>query len=149
MATRRTALAERPSTIVRSLAYGKMTKGDAVRVQGERGEWEFRSHCVNTQTGSEWLDVFGGEPGYETLRAFRIDRVRPAPKRRARHVTGAVLTGAVLLAGGSSAGAATLGDRVGQPGHQRFQPHCRVTEIIDPHDGHVIGHVTQCVVRRG
>jgi hypothetical protein len=70
------------SYIVRSETYGEFTYGTPVRIVGERGRWSFRHHCVNTDTGSEWLDVFGGEPGAETLRAFKADRVVPAGRRK-------------------------------------------------------------------
>jgi hypothetical protein len=75
------------SYIVRAETYGELTYGAPVKIVGERGRWSFRHHCVNTDTGSEWLDVFGGEPGTETLRAFRIDRVvliRPKGYRKPR-----------------------------------------------------------------
>lgn len=70
------------SYIVRSETHGDLTIGTPVRVAGERGRWSFRHHCVNTDTGSEWLDVFGGNPGEETLRAFRIDQVTATGKRQ-------------------------------------------------------------------
>ena len=72
------------SYILRHESYGEFTHGDVVLIRGERGTWHFRHHCVNTDTGSEWLDVFGGEKGYETLRAFRPERVRAVPVRGRR-----------------------------------------------------------------
>jgi hypothetical protein len=78
------------SYIVRNETYGELTTGTPVKIAGERGRWSFRHHCVNTDTGSEWLDVFGGEPGTETLRAFKADRViaiRPKGTRRRRKPT--------------------------------------------------------------
>lgn len=70
--------------IIYSGTHGELSRGDKVKVAGERGRWEFRNYCVNADTGSEWLDVFGGTPGCETLRAFKIERVTPIRKRRAR-----------------------------------------------------------------
>lgn len=78
---RRTTANARPSYILRVETYGGLTSGSPVRVRGERGSWSFRAYCVNTDTGSEWLDVFGGLPGYGTLRAFALDRVQLRGKR--------------------------------------------------------------------
>jgi len=83
-----------PRYIVRNAEYGEFTYGAPVKVSGERGRWEFRHHCVNTDTGSEWVDVFGGVPGTETLRAFKPDRVslvRPKGYRRPRRTATEVL----------------------------------------------------------
>lgn len=77
--------AQRPSFIVRSHQHGELTKGDPVRVQGERGCFTFSAYVVNVDTGNEWFDVMGGTPGCETMRAFRLDRVtKIQPKRRRR-----------------------------------------------------------------
>lgn len=64
------------SSILRNETYGELTKGDRVDIAGEIGSWHFVAHCTNLDTGSEWLDVYGGVPGTETVRAFHADRVR-------------------------------------------------------------------------
>lgn len=82
MRTKRASSVASTSPIIHSDAHGDLRRGDSVKVAGERGRWEFRSYCVNADTGSEWLDVFGGTPGCETIRAFKIERVSPLRKRR-------------------------------------------------------------------
>lgn len=77
----------RRNYIIRHETHGEFTKGAPVKVSGERGRWTFLYYCVNTDTGSEWVDVFGGENGTETLRAFKEDRItliRPKGYRRPR-----------------------------------------------------------------
>lgn len=89
MLTSRKASAASRSSIVRSETYGDLTKGAPVKITGESGSWRFLCHCVNVDTGSEWLDVFGGTSGAETLRAFKAERVTLIrPKQRGRRPAG-------------------------------------------------------------
>lgn len=55
--------------------------GDRVKVKGKQGTYQFRRHALHRDTGNEWLDLWGGRAGYEAIRAYRIDQVRPARKR--------------------------------------------------------------------
>lgn len=75
VSSKRASSVQSRSNIIRHTEHGDFKKGSPVRIAGERGKWEFLYHCVNADTGSEWIDVFGGEPGAETLRAFKEDRV--------------------------------------------------------------------------
>ena len=68
--------------VIRTDTYRDLAKGDPVRVQGERGKFKFVCHCANLDTGSEWLDVFGGLPHCETMRAFGIERVTKIRSQR-------------------------------------------------------------------
>jgi hypothetical protein len=52
-----------------------LTPGRELRIRGQRGRFRFVKAVHNTRTGAEWIDVFGGPKGYETLRSFRRDRV--------------------------------------------------------------------------
>jgi hypothetical protein len=61
--------------IVHRDEFHDLKKGCAVRVKGEPGRFTFVAWCANTDTAAEWIDVFGGPSGYETMRAFKPDRV--------------------------------------------------------------------------
>lgn len=66
-----------------------LTPGRELKVSGERGTFRFVRHVTNTRTGAAWLDVYGGPPGHECLRAFYVDRVtRVARTQRMRQATG-------------------------------------------------------------
>lgn len=83
--TRKNSSLRSLSYILRNETYEGLTKGDHVEVVGEIGSWSFLYHCTNTDTGSEWLDVYGGVPGTETVRAFHADRVKAVgPRYRPR-----------------------------------------------------------------
>ena len=71
---------------IRLGTYGKIEKGDIVRVNGEYGmRFVFKEHVTNSVTGSEWLDCWELHRGQKAgLRSFRPDRVKPTKKRRKR-----------------------------------------------------------------
>lgn len=46
-----------------------------LKIAGERGRFRFIKY-VKTETGAEWIDVWGGTKGSETWRSFRPDRVK-------------------------------------------------------------------------
>ena len=48
--------------------------GTELKITGQRGRFRFVKH-VNTGT-SEWIDVWGGPKGAESLRSFRMDQVK-------------------------------------------------------------------------
>lgn len=81
------------SVIVRTTEYLTYKEGDKVIVLDEGGRkipavtFEFRCHAVNTKTGAEWLEVYGGKHGHHTSRAFKIERVEPSRTRRRRKKT--------------------------------------------------------------
>jgi len=52
-----------------------LTPGRELKVSGERGAFRFVRHVTNVRTGATWLDVYGGAPGHETMRAFYPERV--------------------------------------------------------------------------
>jgi hypothetical protein len=67
-----------------------LTPGRELKVKGERGTFRFVRHVTNTRTGAEWIDVYGGAAGHETMRAFYADKVtRVSRSRRMRPTTGA------------------------------------------------------------
>lgn len=70
--------------IIKDTTWGDFVKGAMVRVTGERGQFKFLAHCANIDTGSEWVDVYGGPAGHETMRSFRLERVKLIPARTRR-----------------------------------------------------------------
>ena len=55
-----------------------MRVGDPVVVSGlgMRGAtWTFRAHVVNTNNGTESIEVVGGRPGDRTIRSFGPERI--------------------------------------------------------------------------
>jgi hypothetical protein len=70
-----------------------VTPGTEVTIRGERGRFRFVKH-VRNGAGNEWVDVYGGPKGHETLRSFRPARIRTvhrrATMRTARYATVAV-----------------------------------------------------------
>jgi hypothetical protein len=44
--------------------------------------WEFRAHVVNTNNGTESVEVVGGRPGDRTIRSFGPERIYAAKGRR-------------------------------------------------------------------
>lgn len=69
-----------------SLALPSRTieRGEEVRIRGERGvRFRFAGVSTNTETGATWIDcyeVFRGVGG--VMRAFRLERLVPLPRRR-------------------------------------------------------------------
>lgn len=56
---------------------GRMVSaGMELSIRGERGRFRFVKHVRNDRTGKEWIDVYGGAKGHETIRSFRPERVR-------------------------------------------------------------------------
>lgn len=65
--------------------WNGISKGDPVKVNGERGEFTFQSiHEKDGQVIS--VIVHGGTLGNKTIRAFYPHRVTKAPKRRKRNI---------------------------------------------------------------
>lgn len=56
--------------------------GTELAIRGERGRFRFVKHVRNTRTGLEWIDVYGGPSGHETIRSFRPERVRTVRTKR-------------------------------------------------------------------
>jgi hypothetical protein len=48
-------------------------KGTELKIKGERGRFRFVKHVV--APSGEWIDVWGGPKGSESLRSFRLERV--------------------------------------------------------------------------
>ena len=70
--------------LVRSEAWNGLRAGDPVVVAGlpMRGAtWEFRAHVVNTNNGTESIEVVGGRPGDRTIRSFGPERIFAATGR--------------------------------------------------------------------
>lgn len=65
-----------------------LTPGRELRIRGERGTFRFVRHVRNTRTGAEWLDVYGGAPGHECLRAFYVGRVASVKRARTMRPAG-------------------------------------------------------------
>lgn len=50
-------------------------KGTELKISGERGRFVFVNY-TKTDTGKEWLTVWGGPKGMESMRSFYLDRVK-------------------------------------------------------------------------
>lgn len=48
--------------------------GTELKIQGERGRFRFIKHVLTST--AEWIDVWGGPKGAESIRSFRTDRVK-------------------------------------------------------------------------
>jgi hypothetical protein len=48
--------------------------GTELKIQGERGRFRFMKHVL--APNGEWIDVWGGPKGAESIRSFRSDRVK-------------------------------------------------------------------------
>ena len=46
--------------------------------------WTFRAHVVNTNNGTESIEVVGGRPGDRTIRSFGPERIFAATGKRAK-----------------------------------------------------------------
>jgi len=69
----------------RSETWNGLRAGDRVVVSGvAMGQvtWEFRAHVVNTNNGTESIEVVGGRPGERTIRAFGTERIYAAKGKR-------------------------------------------------------------------
>lgn len=53
----------------------QITPGTELSIAGESGRFRFVRH-VRRPNGAEWIDVFGGRQGSESIRSFRPARVR-------------------------------------------------------------------------
>jgi hypothetical protein len=71
----------------------QVTRGQPLKIRGERGQFTFWDHVVNPPCGKrrkaiEWVTVCGPHPKVSQFRAFRPDRIgrvypaRPARSRR-------------------------------------------------------------------
>lgn len=49
--------------------------GTELKITGERGRYRFVKH-VKTEKDVEWIDVWGGPKGAESMRSFKLDRVK-------------------------------------------------------------------------
>ena len=84
----------------RSETWNGLRAGDRVVVSGlsMRGAlWTFRAHIVNTNNGTESIEVVGGRPGDRTIRSFGPERIFAATGKRARGSSTAT-TGQLSLA---------------------------------------------------
>jgi len=52
--------------------------------------WEFRAHVVNTNNGTESVEVVGGRPGDRTIRSFGPERIFASTGKRATSAAKAV-----------------------------------------------------------
>jgi hypothetical protein len=49
--------------------------GTELKIEGERGRYSFVKHVV-TETGVEWIDVWGGPKGASTFRSYSMEKVK-------------------------------------------------------------------------
>lgn len=48
--------------------------GTELKIEGERGRFRFMRYVINGDI--TWIDVHGGPSGYESVRSFRLERVK-------------------------------------------------------------------------
>jgi hypothetical protein len=84
---KKTVLPTTEPSVIRQPEWEGFTHGDEVTVsapilEGSRGyKWEFRYHATNRITGSEWIEVFGGNRKYQGVRSFKIEEITLVPKK--------------------------------------------------------------------
>ena len=74
--------------LARSETWMGLQAGDRVVVSGvamRSATWEFRAHVVNTNNGTESVEVVGGRSGERTIRSFGIERIYAAKGKRPTH----------------------------------------------------------------
>jgi transcriptional regulator with XRE-family HTH domain len=71
-----------------SFEWGAFKENDPCRVLGEPGAWKFVKHVVNTETGTSWVDVYGGNGGKGSYRSFDESRVVAPSTKRTRKMPG-------------------------------------------------------------
>jgi len=49
--------------------------------------WTFRAHVVNTNNGTESIEVIGGRPGDRSIRSFGPERIYAATSKRSQGST--------------------------------------------------------------
>ena len=52
---------------------------------GRWGRFRFIRH-ITTETGVEWIDVYGGPKGHETIRSFRPNQIKTVHRDRKMRV---------------------------------------------------------------
>lgn len=55
--------------------------GTELKISGESGRFRFLRHVQGGPNGG-WIDVYGGRPGHETIRSFRLDRIKTVHRTR-------------------------------------------------------------------
>ena len=81
----RRAAREASGHLERSEAWNGLRAGDPVAVSGMaiRGaEWRFRAHVLNRHNGTESVEVIGGRPAENKIRAFGPERIFAVTKKR-------------------------------------------------------------------
>ena len=76
--------------------------------------WEFRAHVVNTNNGTESIEVVGGRPGDRTIRSFGPERIFATTGRRSKGSARAA-TGQLSLAEAAPAPPRLTVGRAGRP----------------------------------
>ncbi len=87
----RRAAVEASDHLERSEAWNGLRAGDPVAVSGMaiRGaEWRFRAHVLNRHNGTESVEVIGGRPGENKIRAFGPERIFAVTKKRGSRAKG-------------------------------------------------------------
>jgi hypothetical protein len=83
----RRAAIEASGHLERSETWNGLRCGDPVIVSGLRirgAQWQFRARVVNTNNGTESIEVIGGRKGERTIRSFGPDRIFAVVGRRVR-----------------------------------------------------------------
>jgi hypothetical protein len=73
------------TTVKTSPDWEGFSRGDVVKIVGERGLFSFIGFCENLESGDSWVALFGGDKdpgGRQQFRYVYPDRVKRVNKRR-------------------------------------------------------------------
>lgn len=57
-------------------------RGVEVKIAGHSGRFVFQRYVHNPANGAEWIDVYGGPKGAETIRSFRPSKITTVHRTR-------------------------------------------------------------------
>lgn len=63
--------------------WGGFTRGESCRIKGERGVYQFIGHCLHTDTGNEWVALYGGPNGTGMFRYVDPTAIKRVPRKKA------------------------------------------------------------------
>ena len=78
------SIAVSDNTVKTSPEWEGFSRGDPVKIVGERGYFEFVGFCERNETGEQWIALFGGDKDPNGRRGFRyVDpkRVKQVKKK--------------------------------------------------------------------
>ena len=82
--TRRDPSLNQPTHVRVRPEWGGFSRGDRVRITGERGVYIFIGHCQNKETEDEWVALYGDShsSAKQMFRYVYPDRIKRVPQKR-------------------------------------------------------------------